>query len=276
MSLTGKFTTIYDVIERVRRSGINDFTEEEAKEWTWEVISLMGEPKHFEDKVAILPIENARGQLPFDLYDLTEGGVRDYYTKTVLIKESNIYYDADSVGSSQLGSEMYQTAGKSLVYIDGIPQEVTDTFYQPAPGIVDYPMSQATYKINYGFLFTGFKDGVVELAYKAFPTDNENNPMIQDSVKVIRAVVAFIKKMVTERMYLRDEITERKMNKFGTDYSFAIAAARSDEAIGSIDDMDAIRARTNRLYRDPNMQKTGFAGMSSNEQLNIKGQNPDW
>jgi hypothetical protein len=276
MSLTGKYTTIYDVIERVRRSGINDFTEEEAKEWTWEVISLMGEPKHFEDKVAVLPIEDARACLPFDLYDLTEGGVRDYYTKMSLIKESNIYYDADNVENPLGSKEMYTSEGSSVVYIDGIPQEVTDTFYQPLPGHVTYEYAQGTYKINHGFLFTGFKTGVVELAYKAFPTDNENNPMVQDSVKVIRAVVAYISKMVIKRMWLRDEISGQKMNELSKDYSFAIAAARSDEAIGSIDDMDAIRARTNRLYRDPNMQKTGFAGMSRNEQLNIKGQTPDW
>lgn len=274
MSVSGKYTTIYDVIERVRRSGFSDFTEEEAKEWVWEVISLGGAPKHFEDKVAILPIEDARATLPYDLYDITEGGVRDYYTKYPLFKETNIYYNSDEIVANSANKVMLQTEGQSVVYIDGIRQtEDLDTFISELPGYSAYTQDKATYKINHGFLFAGFKTGVVELAYKAFPTDNENNPMIEDNFVVIRAVVAYIKKIVAERMWLRDEISEKKKNVFDQQYSFAIGAMVSDAAIGSVEDMEAIRARMNRLYRDPNLQKIGFDGYGVGESLNLNEQN---
>lgn len=269
MALTGKFTTIYDVMERVNRSGFTDFTLEEAKEWTWEVIQLIGADKHLIDKVAVLSIADARASLPYDISDITEGGVRDYYTKVTLTKESDIYYDPNNVGE---GTNVlhYQTDGESVVYIDGIKQtEDLDTYLTLLPEYHNYPLEKATYKINYGFIYTGFKTGVVEVAYKAFPTDNEDNPMIEDSIEVIRATVAYIKKMVAERMWLRDEISDSKKRALGQDYSWAVGAAISSASIGSVDDIEAIRARTQRLYRDPNLQRVGFSDYGRGEHLNL-------
>lgn len=156
------------------------------------------------------------------------------------------------------------------MYIDGIRQaEDVDTYLTLLPGYQSYSNIQATYKINNGLVYTGFKNGVIEVSYKAFPTDNEDNPMVEDSVEVIRAVVAYIKKMVASRMWLRDEISERKKQVIDGEYSWAVGQAVSSTSIGSIDDMEAIRSRTQRLYRDPNLQQIGFAGYSRGEHLNL-------
>ena len=268
MALSGKFTTIHDVIERVRRDGLTDFTEEEAKEWIWEAVSLIGAPRHYVDKVAVLPIEDARAQLPYDVYDITEGGVRDYTTKITLIEEKNIYYDPDKVGDGT-NKVMFNTESKTIVYVDGIQQESDDEYSSILPNYQPYPREKATYKINYGFIYTGFKTGTVELAYKAFPVDNEDNPMIEDTFVVVRAVSAYINKKVTRRLWLRDEISQSKKREIDQEYSWAIGAAKSSAAIGSVDDMEAIRSRTQRLYREPNLQRVGFDGYSNREGLNL-------
>lgn len=273
MSLKGKYTTTYDVIERVRREGVSDFTEEEAKEWIWEVVSYLGVPSHYVDKVAVLKIENARSMLPYDLYDISEGGIREYTNKVVLLQEKNIYYNPDTVGEIEGSTSNVINLtweAPSVVYIDGVQQEDTEAFLAQIPNY-SYVDEKYTYKINDGFLYTGFKDGYVEIAYKAFPVDNNNAPMIHDDAKVIRAVVNYIIKKVAKRMWLRDEISDRKLQKLEQEYSYAAAAARNNAMIGSIDDWETIRARTQRLYRDPNMQKMGFDGMSYREQLNLNG-----
>ena len=39
---SGLYTNIGDIIERVSRYGFSNFNEEEAKEWTWEILSKIG------------------------------------------------------------------------------------------------------------------------------------------------------------------------------------------------------------------------------------------
>lgn len=267
MGLKGKYTSIYDVIERVKRSGLSDFTEEEAKEWTWEAVSLLGVPSALVSKVAVIPVEHARASLPYDLSDITEGGIRDYYTKNVLIKEGNIFHNPDTVGENPFINNLNFEA-PSVVYVDGVPVDEGKGFLTITPNEV-FNTEDLTYRINNGFIETGFKTGVIELAYKAFPVDNDNCPMIEDDAKTIRFVAAYISKRVVDRMWLRDEISENKKRSFDKDYHFAAASCRSNSTIGSIDDWEAIRARTNRLYRDPNLHKTGFKGHGNNEGLNL-------
>ena len=229
MATTGKFTTIQDIIERTHRSGFNDFTEEEAKEWAWECISLIGNPAHYVDKVAVLPVENARAELPYDLYDTTESGIRDYYTKLPLIKETDIYYNSENVGEN-IKPLNFETTGASVVYVDGVPQENTDAFLSLI-SYEDYKTEYRTYKINNGFIYTGFKTGVIELAYKSFPIDNDGAPLIEDNFKVIRALVSYIKRMVAERMWMRDEIIDKKFEVIKQQAMFHMSSAKSETAI---------------------------------------------
>lgn len=267
MSLKGKYTTVRNVIERVRRSGISDFTEEEAKEWTWEVISLMGIPAFYVDRVANIPIENARGTLPYDLFDLSEGGVREYYTKIPLLEEKNIYYDNERVGEQNLSSNL-EFEYPSIFYVDGVPVDNGDVFLTAAPNNF-YERQEYTYKINGGFLYTGFKEGVVQMSYKAFPVDNDNSPLITDDYRVIRTVELYITVRCLKRMWLRDEISAGKLQKFEQEYSWAMSSVISDNNLGSIDDWEAIRSRTQRIYRDPNLHRTGFRGYSYREGMDI-------
>lgn len=270
MSSTGKYTTIYDIIERVRREGVNDFTEEEAKEWIWESVSLLGIPFHFVDKTAVLTIENARSPLPYDYCDFTEGGIREYNSKIPLIKNVNTYYNADNVGVIE-NPIILNSEAESIVYVDGVLTDAS-VFLTQVPIYINNS-EDYTYRINNGYLFTGFKTGTVEMAYKAFPVDNENNPLIEDDVKVIRTVVAYIVRKIIKRMWLRDEISLQKKQVFDQEYSFAAASARSNSNLEGIDTWENIRARMNRLYRDPNLQKIGFSGFGYGEGLNINSSN---
>jgi len=268
MAFNGKSTTILDIIERVRRSGIGDFTEEEAKEWTWEVISLLGVPSFYVDKVATLLVENARATLPYDLYDMSECGIRDYYTKIVLRKESDIFYDRDKVGdlnnSTNLNFEY-----PSVVYIDGVATDLGDGYLTAVPKQV-FQKQEYTYKfLNDGFISTGFKTGIIEVAYKAFPVDNDGGPLINDDAKTIRAVVEYIKKQVIYRMWLREEVSNAVKQQIDKDCAWAITSARSNASLGSVDEWEAIRARTMRMVRDPNMARIGFRGYGYGEGLDM-------
>lgn len=267
MATTGKYTTIYDIIERVHRAGFRDFTEEEAKEWTWEAIMKLGIKKHLIDRIAIIPITDARGELPYDLCDMTSGGVRDYQTKITLTQESDIYYDPLNVGTTK-AAQSFQTEYPSVVYVDGVQIDESNVYLSAIP-YYEYEQQEYTYKLDNGFIYTGFKQGNVEIAYKAFPIDNEGNPMIEDEVKVMYFVEMYIEKAIAKRLWLNDELTTEKLRKIEQDYSFAAGAARSNSSIGSIEDWEAIRARLMRLNRDPNLARLGFKYYSNREGIKL-------
>lgn len=267
MSSAGKFTSIYDVIERVHRAGFRDFTEEEAKEWTWEAIMKLGIQKHLIDRTAIIPIDAARGTLPYDLCDITSGGVRDYQTKICLMQEKDLYYNPDTVGESTI-TQSFNTEYPSVVYVDGVQIDDTNVFLSQVP-YYEYIQQEFTYKLDNGFIYTGFKTGNVEIAYKAFPIDNEGNPMIEDDVKVVYFVEMYIIKRIANRMWLMEELTTEKLRKIEQDYAFAAGAARSTANIGSVEDWESIRARMLRLNRDPNLARIGFKNYSTREGLKL-------
>lgn len=268
MSLKGKYTNIDSIIERVHREGLHDFTKEEASEWIWEGISLLGVPKYYVDKVAIIKVENGRAVLPYDLSDFSEGLIREYYSKAILLEEKNMF-KSPSNNSTINNTNLWSFEGESIVYDNGV-QIDGEGFLIKIPEPYHYAPNDLTYKINDGFIFTGFNEGIIEMAYKAFPVDNDGMPMVEDSAKTIRFIVAFINKKVATRMWLADEIQDKKKSYFDSQYSYAASAARSDANLGSLDDWEAIRSRINRLYRDSNLAKVGFEGYSNREQINLE------
>ena len=81
MSLTGKYVDISYIIERVYRDyGFDlEIKFDEVIEWVWDVISLVGAPQSYVDRVTDgstgmpqpIVIENHRGELPVDLHIVT-------------------------------------------------------------------------------------------------------------------------------------------------------------------------------------------------------------
>ena len=161
------------------------------------------------------------------MYDISEGGVREYNTKIVMGQEKDIFFDSQNVGTLNEEIPNFRTEMPSVVYVDGVQVQDTNVYLTSIPQYT-YTKQEFTYKINHGFIYTGFKEGNIESAYKAFPVDNDGSPMIEDSAKVIRFVVAYIKKVVAEKMWIMDEMTTEKKRYFDQEYSFAAASARSD------------------------------------------------
>lgn len=264
MAFVGKYTNIKDVIERVRRTGFNSFTEEEAKEWIWEAINLIDNTANFVSKVAILNVEDGRVELPYDVCDLSESGVRDYYTKIVLTKDYNIYRSSEILDDNIINS-IPRVIGESNTIVDGsIVSTDVFTYYD---NNCNCTPNNAIYRFNNGFIETGFKTGIIELSYKAFPIDENGDPLIEDDVKVIRAVVSYIIRMVAERLYNIDELQEKKFDRIERKAMFHMASAKSNSSLKSVDDWEAISVRTNRLFRDQSLNRTGFAGYSNREIL---------
>ena len=237
MSLNAKYIDVSYIIERVYRD--NGFDLEirfdEVIEWVWDVISLIGAPQTFVDKVTDgstgmpepIEITNYRGSLPVDLH--TVSFARDYDTKMPMLCKSSTY-----------------VRDTEQIYVKE---------------------SQYTYTLNDSYIFTSFEEGEVELHYKAFPTNNLGMPLIPDDIKFVLATQAYIAERIGFRLMMQDHLSERKYSKLEQDRLWYVGAAQSKAQIPSLDEMESIKNRYLRLRIHPDMHDTSFIYSMEKERL---------
>lgn len=237
MSLTGKYVDVAYVIERVYRDyGFDlEIKYDEVIEWIWDVISLIGAPQPLIDRITDgsdtmpkpIDIENNRGELPNDLHSVYLA--RDYDTKMPMVcKSSSFLKDLDQVFVRE---------------------------------------SQYSYTLNNNYIFTSFKEGQVELHYKAFPTNSLGMPMVPDDIKFVMATQAYVAERIGFRLYMQDHLTERKYAKLETDRHWYIGAASTKAQIPSIDEMESIKNRFLRLRIHTDLHSASFVYSPNSERL---------
>ena len=237
MSLTGKHVDVSFIIERIYRDyGFDlEIKFDEVIEWVWDVISLIGAPQSFIDKVTDgstnmpepIAIANYRGTLPCDVHAVKLA--RDYDTKMPMYCKSSSYLkDTDQI------------------YI----QE-----------------SQYTYTLNDSYIFTSFEEGEVELHYEAFPTNNLGMPLIPDDIKFVMATQAYIAERIGFRLWMQEKLAGQRYNKLEQERHWYIGAAQSRANVPSLDEMEAIKNRYLRLRIHPDMHDTSFIYSAEKERL---------
>jgi hypothetical protein len=237
MSLTGKHVDVSHIIERVYRDyGFDlEIKYDEVIEWIWDVISLIGAPTVFVDKVTDggtnmpqpITITNYRGDLPVDLHSVHLA--RDYDTKMPMIMKSSTY--------------------------------LRDTEQQYVRE------SQYTYTLNESYIFTSFEEGEVELHYKAFPTNNLGMPLIPDDIKFVMATQAYIAERIGFRLWMQDHLVQQKYAKLEQERMWYIGAAQTRAVTPSIDEMEGMKNRYLRLRTHTDLHDTSFIYSAEKERL---------
>lgn len=237
MSLNGRYIDITYIIERVYRD--NGFDLEikfdELVEWIWDVISLIGAPQAYIDKVtdgsAGMPepivIENYRGILPNDLHHIILA--RDFDTKMPMICKSSSFV-----------------------------KDTQQSFVRE---------SQYSYVLNNNYIYTSFEKGEVELNYKAFPTNNLGMPMVPDDIKYVMATQAYIAERIGFRLWMQEKLSRDRYEKLESERLWYIGAAKTKAQMPSIDEMEMIKNRFLRLKVNTNFHDGSFTYSSEKERL---------
>ena len=199
---------------------LKDVTLERAINYTINFIRIVGCPDLFKEKSATVNIKDYRGVLPCD------------YNSIIQIR-------------TKVGD------GHNVVL-----KHTTNTFH-----ISNDKESLPTfeYKIQGGVILTSFKDGEVEVVYRAIETDEEGYPLIVDNSSFIRALELYIKKQCFTVLFDLGKITPAVYNNVLQEYSWAVGQAQSDLIKPTIDQMIAITNMWNTLVPYPNRDITdGF------------------
>ena len=115
-------------------------------------------------------------------------------------------------------------------------------------------MSGDELSINNGYFFNNFGDGEIYIQYYAFPYDENNLPLIPNSIEIEKAIEWYIKYQLLLTYWLNDELQNalNKWQKAEQEYEKWMAAARHQSKLPSFNTM------VNSLRRNRKINKVSF------------------
>ena len=212
---------------------LKDVSFERAVNYTVHFMRIVGCPRMFEEKTALVEIENYRGMIPCDFNDIIQ--VRTH---------------------SSCDRKNYR-----------VFRHTTDSFHMSDNKQDSFDL---TYKIQGNVIFTSIKEGTIEIAYNAFAVDSEGYPMVPDNSSFISALEFYIKKKKFNILFDEGKISQAVWNQVCQDYAWAVAQAQSDLIRPTIDQMQSITNSLNTLIPRVSEHKSGFVNDGSAEMIKLQ------
>jgi len=214
------YTNINEIVDRIKRHPLmEDMPFETALAHAIDFIKIAGTPVAMIEKTAVVKIEDYRGILPDDLCSIIQ--VRD---------DKGRYY-------------RYSTDSFHLS-----PMKEEENGSLRATGI--------TYKVQGSCIISSIKDGELEVAYRAIPTDREGYPLIPEG-SYTKALELYIKKEWFTTQFDLGKISIQVLNNTQQQYAWAVGQAQS--RVPSVDEMESIVNAWTKLIPNNHEHRKGFA-----------------
>ena len=231
--LSGNYTSIYEIIERVYGFFDSDVMEfSDLVGHISDALLLIGGNPQMEDKVEEIHINRYRGTLPSNMVFINQ--VRTCDTHQALRYTGNSFHASINPDSPDIHSE-----------------------------------SDLTYSINPGFMFTNMEEGFLEISFRALPVDEKGFPMIPDDVKFKKALESYLMERIALKLLLNSRISESKYQLLSRECAWYMGAAQSRVNMPSVDKMETIKNSFSRLLSNSMAHSTFFTSISSPEGKNI-------
>ena len=211
---------------------LREVSFERAVNYTQSFMRIVGCPKIFEEKTAIIEIEDYRGVLPCDFNEIIQ--VRTHNTCDDNYKVFR--YSTDNFHMSENKQDSFDL----------------------------------TYKIQGNVIFTSMKEGTIEIAYNAFVVDSDGYPMVPDNSTFIRALELYIKKQCFTVLFDLGQINQAVYHNVCQEYAWAVGQAQSDLIRPTIDQMQAITNSLNTLIWRTTEHNNGFINNGSAEKIKLQ------
>lgn len=212
---------------------LKDISFERVINYTQSFMRIVGCPRMFEEKTALVEIENYRGMIPCDFNDIIQ--VRTH---------------------SSCDRKNYR-----------VFRHTTDSFHMSDNKQDSFDL---TYKIQGNVIFTSIKEGTIEIAYNAFAVDSDGYPMVPDNSSFISALEFYIKKKYFNVLFDTGKISQPVWNQVCQDYAWAVGQAQSDLIRPTIDQMQAITNSLNTLVPRMSEHRSGFVNLGTKENIRLQ------
>ena len=184
---------------------LRDVPFETAVEYTVDFIQLMGTPALYQEKTAVVKIEDWRGQLPCDFESMIQCRVAG--------------------GDKSAPGPCYRYSGNSFHLSDKKPPFNAD---------------ELTYKIHGLCIYTSTKNTDVEIAYRAFAIDEEGYPLLPDNVSFLRGLENYIKLQWFTIKFDMGELPQQVLQNTQQEYAWAAGDAQSEFSRLSLDEAQTL------------------------------------
>lgn len=216
---------------------LQDLTLERAINYAVHFIQIVGVPNGFEEKTALINIENYRGCLPCDYYEMIQ--VRTY-------KEGENY------------PRVFKYASDSFHYSNKKGNNESQNTWD------------LTYKLQNSAIYTSIKEGTIEIAYHAIKVDKEGYPMIPENSSFIQALELYIKKKVFTILFDRGKINQAVLQNTQQEYAWYVGQAQRDLTMPTIDQMESISNMWCQLLQRNNEHSKGMKSLGRREYIKIQ------
>lgn len=195
-----------------------------------EFIKIVGAPPSFIEKTALVEIDNYRGVLPCDFYEVIQ------------------------VRTAAPHNDHPHTF-----------RETTDSFHL-SPNKPKW--SDLTYKIQGTCIFTSIEKGMIEIAYQAIGLDAEGYPLIPDNGSYSKALELYIKVQYFTTLFEQGKLSFQVLEKTEQQYNWYVGQAQTDLIRPNLDQMEAISNMWNKLLPDATQDhRHGFLHEGTKERI---------
>lgn len=221
------YTNIREIASRLLRHPLMvDLTLEAIIQYTVDFIGIVGFPAIYYDKVESVEIKNYRAVLPCDLIAIRQ--VRD--------SKNNISLRA-----------------------------TTDTFHLIHDEKKSIMRQEGTFKTQGNIIYTSFKEGKIDIAYRAIPVDKEGYPLIPDNSTFLKALELYIKLEWFSILFDMNKISPAVLQKTQQDYAWRVGQLNTEFTLPSVSEMEAISNMMNQLIPRTNEFRKGFKPLGNRE-----------
>ena len=216
---------------------LQDLTLERAVDYAVRFIQIIGAPTEFQEKTQYIKIQDYRGVLPCDFYEIIQ--VRTYnegdeYPKVFRYADDSSHHSPNIETNTQL-----------------------DTW-------------DLTCKIQNSIIFTSLKEGTIEIAYRAIMVDDEGYPLIPENSSFIQALELFIKKKIFTILFDQGKISPAVLQNTQQEYAWYVGQAQRDLNRPSVDKMESLANMWCQLIQRNNQHSRGFKPLGRREFIKVQ------
>lgn len=187
------YVSIKVILDKIlRHPMLQDLSLDAAIDYTVDFIRIVGMPKMFPERHITVDIDNYRGVLPDDIYQIIHIFNKDSKLSLVddvtMIKED--VNENNSFNSSSIDNHVY--------------------------------------KIQNRVIYTSIKKGTLDVYYKALQTDEQGFPMIIDNSSFTRALELYIKKQWFTILFDMGKIQGPVLQNVQKEYAWAVGDCQSE------------------------------------------------
>ena len=209
-------TNIRRILDRVMRHPmLRDIPFETAVEYAIDFISLMGTPALYDEKTAVVQINDWRGPLPCDFEHMIQ-------VRMAGTQHSNRWLNCKWIPMHPV----YRESGHSFHMSDFKPNALVT--------------GELTYKTQGMVIFTSTKDVDVEIAYRAFRVDDEGYPLLPDNTSFLRGLENYIKLQWFTVLFDMGKISHQVLFNTQQEYAWAAGDAQSEFSRLNLDEAETL------------------------------------